>query len=473
MQAPPRSFFEKVWDDHVVADLGDNTWLIHIDRHFLHEMSGSVSFKGLKEAGRALRHPELTWATIDHVVDTFPGRGDETLIPHGADFIRAHREGCREFGIPLFDLDDARQGIVHVISPALGIALPGLTLVCGDSHTCTVGGVGAFAWGVGSSDSEHVFATQTLVQTRPKSMRVNFEGRVAPGVYAKDLILHLISRITADGGNGYAIEYAGPAIRGLSVEGRLTICNMAIELSARTGMVAPDEVTYEYLADREFSPKGAHWDRALDYWRSLPSDDGAAFDFEVDIDCDRVAPQITWGTSPEHSIGVSERIPDPASAPTARARATMERALGYAGLAPGMRLEGLPVNAAFIGSCTNSRLSDLRAAAEVLEGRKVAPGVRAICTPGSAEVKREAEAAGIARIFRDAGFEWREAGCSLCMSGGCGGESFGERERVITSTNRNFENRQGRGVISHLASPATVALSAVEGRIADVRRLAR
>jgi len=470
MSVGPATLFEKIWREHVVSELGNNTFLLYIDRNFLHEMSGAVSFKGLEEAGRVVRRPELTWATVDHVLDTFPGRTDETRIPQGGAFIRKLREGTRRFGIPLFDLDSDFQGIVHVISPDLGIALPGATLVCGDSHTCTVGGIGALAWGIGSTDSEHALVTQTIVQTKPLSMRVDFLGAPASGVTPKDLVLYLIGQITADGGNGYAIEFAGPAVRAMSVEGRLTICNMAIELSARTGIVAPDDVTFEYLYGKPFAPQGETWEQALAHWRSLPSDDGASFDRVVEIDCAKIAPQVTWGTSPEHVVGVDGVVPDPAEAETTRARLGMEKALAYTGLAPGTRLEGLPIEGAFIGSCTNSRLCDLRAAAALLRGRKVAPGVKAICTPGSTRVKRAAESEGIDRVFKDAGFEWRESGCSLCMSAGASGEDFGTARRVISSTNRNFENRQGRGVTSLLASPATVALSAVNGRVSDVRK---
>jgi 3-isopropylmalate/(R)-2-methylmalate dehydratase large subunit len=468
---PPATLFEKIWRDHVVKDLGNNTFLVYIDRNFLHEVSGAISFKGLAEAGRSVRRADLTYATIDHVVDTFPGRGDQPKIPRGGEFIRGLREGAARSGVTLFDLDSELQGIVHVISPALGIALPGSTLVCGDSHTCTVGGIGALAWGIGSSDSEHVLATQTLVQTKPAVMRVDFDGIPPGGVTAKDMILHLIGRITADGGNGYAIEYAGAAVSALSVEGRLTLCNMAIELSARTGMVAPDDVTFEYLCGTPFAPQGEMWERAIACWRALPSDPDATFDRVVVIDCTRLAPQVTWGTSPEHVVAIDGVVPDPAAADSARARLGIEKALAYTGLTPGTRLEGLPIEAAFIGSCTNSRLSDLRAAAAILEGRKVAPGVKAICTPGSTQVKRQAEAEGIDRVFKEAGFEWRESGCSLCMSAGASGETFGAARRVISSTNRNFENRQGRGVTSFLASPATVALSAVNGCISDVRKV--
>lgn len=465
MSIAAQTMLDKIWADHVVQDFGDNTYLLHVDRTFLHELA-AVAFDTLKKMNRPIVRPELTFATVDHLLDTFPGRTDQTLIPNGAEFIRVLRKGAQDSGVTLFDLDSPRQGIVHVIAPELGIALPGTIFVCCDSHTSTIGGVGALAWGIGTTDIEHVMATQCIVQTRPLRMRVNFNGRLLQGVTAKDLILYLIGRISADGGNGYAIEYAGPVMRALSIEERLSICNMSIELSARAGMVAPDDATFEYLHDRPYSPKGAQWDSAVAYWRTLASDAAASFDREVDIDCTQISAQVTWGTSPEHVIGIGERVPDPAKAASARERSSMERALSYMRLSPGESVEGLPIDAAFIGSCTNSRISDLRAAAKILAGRKIAPAVQAICTPGSMAVKRQAEAEGIDRIFRDAGFEWREPGCSLCMSGGAGGERFREKARVISSTNRNFEHRQGRDVRSHLASPATVAASAIMGRIA-------
>jgi 3-isopropylmalate/(R)-2-methylmalate dehydratase large subunit len=472
MTAPASAtLLDRIWTDHVVQDFGDNTYLLHVDRTFLHELA-AIAFDSLKQANRPIVCPELTFATVDHLLDTFAGRTDQTLIPNGAEFIRVLRKGAQESGVQLFDLDSPRQGIVHVIAPELGIALPGTIFVCCDSHTSTIGGVGSLAWGIGTTDIEHVMATQCIVQTKPLTLRVNFEGALGAGVTAKDLILHLIGKISADGGNGYAIEYAGPVIRRLSIEERLSICNMSIELSARAGMVAPDDTTYEYLHGRPFAPAGAAWDAAVKYWRTLPSSADAKFDREVTVDCNLIAPQVTWGTSPEHVIGIDDRVPDPARAVSARERSSMERALNYMNLKPGASVAGLSIDAAFIGSCTNSRISDLRAAAQILAGRKVAAGVQAICTPGSMAVKREAEAEGIDRVFRDAGFEWREPGCSLCMSGGAGGEKFREHARVISSTNRNFEHRQGRDVRSHLASPATVAASAVMGRITNPQTLA-
>ncbi|AUW58788.1 3-isopropylmalate dehydratase large subunit [Sphingobium sp. SCG-1] len=466
-----RTFFQKIWDDHTVADLGDGAFLIHIDRNFLHEVSGAVSLKNLDAEGRSVRCPELTFATLDHVLETVPGRGMTTRMPGGNDFLREFSERVGPHGIRYFDLDDPRQGIVHVIAPELGAALPGMTFICGDSHTCTVGGVGAFAWGVGSSDSEHALATQTVVATKPKTLRVNFTGTLPEGVFAKDMILALIGKYTANGGTGYAIEYAGEAVASLSMDGRLTLCNMAVEFGGRTGMVAPDDITFEYLKGREFSPTGDEWDRAVEYWRSLRSDPDAKYDAEYELDCSTLTPQVTWGTSPEHVVGIAETVPDPAGSSDAVMRSSRERAASYAELSGGQQVAGLPIEGAFIGSCTNSRIDDLRAAAEVLRGRKVAPGVTAICVPGSTATKLLAEAEGLDKVFIEAGFEWRESGCSLCMSGATGGESFPKNARVIASTNRNFEDRQGPNVRSHLASPVTVAASAIAGHIMDHRQL--
>jgi 3-isopropylmalate/(R)-2-methylmalate dehydratase large subunit len=455
MTPPPSTLIDKIWNDHLVADLGDDLFLVRIDRILLHERGGGLALRSLSEAGRGVRHPETVFATLDHVVDTRPGRTDATLIPHGTDFIRALRRGVREHGLRLFDIHDAQQGIVHVISPELGIALPGATLVCNDSHTGTLGGVGALAWGIGSSELEHVLATQTLVLHRPKTMRVTLDGTRPAWVTAKDLVLHLIGVVGAGGGNGFTVELAGNAVRHMTVDERLTLCNMLVELGARSGLIAPDDTTFESLERAAFSPRGRLWQDAVDYWRTLASDPEARFGKEVVVDCRALAPQVTWGTSPEQVIAVDACVPASGSA--------------YMGLAAGTPLEGLPIDAAFIGSCTNGRLSDLRAAAQVLRGRKVHAGIRALCVPGSSQVKRSAEAEGLDRVFRDAGFEWRESGCSLCFDGG--GEGFGPGQRVVTTTNRNFEGRQGPATRSHLASPATVAASAVAGCIADVRKL--
>ena len=464
-----RTIIQKLWDEHLVAELGDETALIYIDRVFLHERTGSVSLKGLEAAGRKVRNPEQVFCTMDHIVDTFPGRSDETRMPGGTAFITTTRQAAKDAGIQLFDLGDPRQGIVHVVSPEQGIALPGVTLVAPDSHTCTLGGLGAMAWGIGSTEGEHAMATKTLVIRRPKLMRIEFSGRLAPGVTAKDIILDLIGRHTASGGVGYALEFQGEAIRALPVEGRLTLCNMSVEFGAWTGIVEPDDVTFEYVQGRPFAPTEATWDQAVDYWRTLPSDDDAAYDREIHVDCHQLAPQVTWGTSPQHTTGIDGVVPHPADETDGNRRQLMERALDYIDLKPGTPMEGIPIDAAFIGSCTNSRLSDLRAAASILKGRRVAPGIKAICVPGSSQVKAAAESEGIDRIFTEAGFQWRESGCSMCFF--AGGESFGFEERVVTSTNRNFENRQGPRTRSHLASPVTVAASAIAGELADVRKV--
>jgi 3-isopropylmalate/(R)-2-methylmalate dehydratase large subunit len=470
MQSVTKTMLDKIWETHTVAELGGNTYLLHVDRHVLHEVSGAISFKGMQAAGRKVACPKLTFATVDHLLDTFKGRTDNPVIPNAHTFIRELRLGCKENNIPLFDVGNSRQGIVHVIAPELGIALPGVTLVCGDSHTCTVGGIGTYGLGVGSTDGETVLASQAVVQTKPKSMRILCNGLLKPGVTAKDLIMFIIGRISARGGEDCAIEFTGPAIARMSVAERLTVCNMAVELSARTGFVPPDDVTYEYLKGLVYSPKGALWEKAVAHWRTLPSDTGATFDFEHEFDCKEISPQVTWGTSPEQVVSIKGAVPDLVDSASPDTIASLQQAYQYMGLAPGARIEGLAVTGAFIGSCTNARLSDIEDAARILKGRKVADGVKAICTPGSEAVKREAEAKGLADVFRDAGFEWREPGCSLCMSGGAGGETFEPFSRIISSTNRNFENRQGRGVRSHLASPATVACSAVCGRISDVRK---
>jgi len=464
-----RTLIEKLWDEHAVADLGDGTTLLYVDRVFLHERTGSIALKGLEAAGRKVRNPEQVFCAMDHIVDTLPGRTDETMMPGGKAFITTTREAAKAAGITLFDLGDERQGIVHVVSPELGIAYPGVTLVCPDSHTCTQGALGALAWGIGSTEAEHAMATKTLVVRRPKSMRVRFDGQRPNGVTAKDMILHLIATHTASGGVGYAIEFAGSAVRELPMEARLTLCNMAVEFGAWTGLIAPDEVTFAYVKGRPYAPGGAAWDQALAHWKTLASDPDAAFDREIVIDMGEIVPKVTWGTSPQHAVGIDGVVPDPADEPDPNRRQLMQRALEYMALEPGTPLEGLPIEAAFIGSCTNSRLSDLRDAAAILKGRKVADGVRAIIVPGSTSVKRAAEAEGLDEIFRQAGFEWRESGCSMCFF--AGGENFGLETRVVSSTNRNFENRQGPRTRTHLASPTTVAASAVRGRLTDVRKL--
>ncbi|WP_298686259.1 3-isopropylmalate dehydratase large subunit [uncultured Sphingomonas sp.] len=458
-----QTLFAKIWDRHVVEDLGGGTGLVLIDRVLLHERTGGVALESLAAAGRAVASPAQVFATMDHVVDTLPGRTDRTIMPTGTAFITATRDAAKAAGITLFDLGDPRQGIVHVISPEQAIVLPGLTLVCPDSHTCSQGALGALAWGIGSSEAEHALATTTLRVTRPKTMRITIDGVLAAGVTAKDLALHLLARFGSAGARGHVLEYAGTAVRALDVEGRLTLCNMATECAAFSAIIAPDDTVFAYLEGRPYAPKGALWDRAVADWRTLTSDADAVFDTEHRVDAADVVPMVTWGTSPQQAVPLGGAVPafaDVSDRDTAEAHG---RALDYMGLAAGEALAGAAIDAAFIGSCTNARLSDLRRAAAILDGRHVAPGVRAICVPGSGAVKAAAEAEGLDRIFLDAGFEWREPGCSMCFF--AGGESFGAQQRVISSTNRNFESRQGPGTRSHLASPETVAASAIAGRI--------
>lgn len=459
----PETQLDKLWNLHHVANLGDGEHLLYIDRVFLHERTGSIALQGLSDARRTPRDTGRVFCTMDHIVDTYPGRSDETRMPGGKDFILATRRATQAAGIRLFDVNDPQQGIVHVIAAELGIALPGTTMVCPDSHSCTLGGLGALAWGIGSTEAEHAMATSTLRVRKPRSMRVRFDGRLRPGVTAKDMILHLIGTHGAGGGAGYAVEFAGSAIRDLDIEARMTLCNMAVEFSAFSGFVAADEKTFAYVHGRDFAPATDDWERVTRHWLSLNSDEGASFDHEIRLDCAHITPTVSWGTSPEHSVALSACVPDPALENDAKRREGMQKALRYMALEPGQPLAGLAIDAAFIGSCTNSRLSDLRLAADYLKGRHVAPGVSAVCVPGSSEVKAAAEAEGIDRIFIEAGFSWREAGCSMCFY--AGGETFGEGKRVISSTNRNFEGRQGPGTRTHLASPITVAASAVNGAI--------
>jgi 3-isopropylmalate/(R)-2-methylmalate dehydratase large subunit len=466
---PPRTLLDKIWTTHLVRDLGGGVGLLAIDRVFLHERTGSIALKSLRHSGRPVVDPRRVFCTMDHIVDTLPGRGDDTRVPGGRAFITETRAAALEAGIHLFDVRDPDQGIVHVISPELGIVLPGATVVCPDSHTCTQGALGALAWGIGSTEAEHALATATLRVRRPATMRVRFEGRLPPGVTAKDLSLALISRYGAAGGNGYAVEYAGSAVRALDVEARLTLCNMATEFSAMTALIAPDETTFDYLEGRRFVPRGAQWEHALGQWRSLVSDDGAAFDREIEINVDGLAPMITWGTSPQHAVRIDGRVPQFDAGGTSRE--AYERALAYMDLQsrPGDRIAG---DRRRVHRLVHQQppLRTCGARLQVLRGRRVAPGVRAICVPGSMSVKRQAEAEGLDGIFAAAGFEWRESGCSMCFY--AGGESFGARERVVSSTNRNFESRQGPETRTHIASPETVAASAIAGHLADVRRLA-
>lgn len=462
-----RTLLDKLWEVHVVDRLADGADLLHVDRILLHDLSGASALTELRDRGLVVAHPELVFATPDHAVSTAPGRGDGE--GSRAQRVVILREGSRSQGIRYYDVNEPGQGIVHVIGPEQGITLPGVTLVCGDSHTCTHGGLGALAWGVGSSELSHALVTQTSVQRRPKRMRVLFDGRRPEGVGPKDMILHLIGQIGADGGNGYGIEYAGSAIRDMSVEGRMTVCNLSIELGARIGLVAPDDTTFEFVAGREFAPEGDLWERALGHWRELASDDEAVFDQEIAVDVASLEPQITWGTSPENVVPLGGRVPNPSREADPHRRASMEHALEYMGLEPDAAIAGTPIHWVFVGSCTNARLSDLREAATVARGRKVAEGVTAWVVPGSQAVKREAEAEGLDKIFREAGFDWREPGCAMCVA--ANGEQVGPGERCVSTTNRNFIGRQGPRARTHLASPATAAASAIAGCIADARVL--
>jgi 3-isopropylmalate/(R)-2-methylmalate dehydratase large subunit len=460
--------FDKLWTSHVVADLGDGWGLLHIDRHLLHDLSGGRALEEVDERSLTVRNPELTFATPDHAVSSAPGRTGATFGP-GEKLFTGLRDRSAAHAIRFFNLGEDGQGIVHVMAPELGIVLPGVTLICGDSHTCTNGGMGALAFGVGSSELVHALATQTLRQRRPRTMRVMFEGATGPGVTPKDMILHVIGQVGAAAGTGFAVEYAGEAVRALPLEGRLTLCNLSIELGAKMGFVASDDTTYEYLRGRRYAPKGAAFDEAVAYWRTLATDEGAVFDREVRIDAAAIAPTITWGTSPEHAIGIGESIPDPESAPDASHREAWRSALAYMGLEPGQKIAGTKVDWVFVGSCTNSRISDLRAAAAVAKGRHVAPGVTAWVVPGSERVKRDAESEGLDQIFRDAGFAWREPGCSMCVA--ANGERVPPGARSVSTSNRNFVGRQGPGARTHLASPAMAVAAVVTGAITDVRTL--
>ena len=457
------TLFEKLWRLHQVKDLGGGEHLLYIDRVFLHERTGSVALSSLEDSGRKVREPARTFCTMDHIVDTFIGRGDSTLMPSGGEFIKATRSSSLNAGITLFDIGDSYQGIAHIVAAELGIALPGLSQICPDSHTCTLGGLGLLAWGVGSTEAEHALATSTLRVQKPRTMRVTFSGCPSPGVTAKDMILYLIGRFGAAGGAGHAVEFAGAAVTNFSVEERMTLCNMAVEFSAFTGIVAPDVATQSYVEGRVYTPSGDSWDAACKHWQTLHSDKEANFDREIAIDCADIKPSVTWGTSPEHTVSIDGVVPDPALATDSRQQYSMSKALAYMGLQPGTAMNGVPIDAAFIGSCTNSRISDIRAVAQYLRGKKVAPGIAAVCVPGSSQVKATAEAEGLHEILMAAGFEWREAGCSMCFY--AGGETFGAGKRVVSSTNRNFEGRQGPGTRTHLASPVTVAASACAGFI--------
>jgi len=467
---PRRTLFEKIWTQHVVAELSGELSLLSIDRHFLHDLEGGPNFIRLAKLGYRVHDPDLTYAMPDHAIASLPGRTTDTN-PTGGRLLRELRRGAFTAGIKLFDIGDEGQGIVHVAAPEMGLTLPGATVVCPDSHTCTHGAFGALAIAIGSSEVAHVLATQTLRQKKPKTMRIRLEGSRAPGVSAKDVILSTIGLLGTAVGRGHALEFAGSLVDQLTIEERLTVCNLSIELGSKTGIMAPDDATYQYLSGRAYAPKGALFDKAVAHWRKLPSDEDALFDAEHVIHVPEIAPQITWGTSPQDVIDVTGRIPDPSNEANAERRNNMEAALKYMGLRPGDAIEGTPVDWVFIGSCTNGRLSDLHEAATALSGQKVAAGVRAWIVPGSVAVKRAAEREGLHRKFLEAGFEWREPGCSMCV--GANGDIIAPGERSVSTTNRNFVGRQGPGARTHLASPAMAVAAAVAGRIADIRKLGR
>ncbi len=463
--AAPTTLFDKIWSDHVVHVGEDGTCLLYIDRHLVHEVTSPQAFEGLRAAGRKVRRPEATLAVADHNIPTANRAagitGEDSRIQ-----VEALERNVRDFGVPYYEIEDVRQGIVHIIGPEQGFTLPGATIVCGDSHTATHGAFGALAFGIGTSEVEHVLATQTLLQKPARNMRITVNGSPGPGVTPKDLILAIIGRIGTAGGTGHVIEYAGPAIRALSMEGRMTVCNMTIEAGARAGLIAPDDTTFEYLKGRPMAPKGAAWEAAITYWRTLKSDDDAAYDTEVTLDAAEIEPQVTWGTSPQDVLPISAAVPDPADEADEARRAAMRRSLEYMGLTPGTPLKEIAIDWVFIGSCTNGRIEDLRAAAGVALGRKVAPGVSAMVVPGSGLVREQAEDEGLDRVFLDAGFEWRQPGCSMCLA--MNADRLKPGERCASTSNRNFEGRQGKGGRTHLVSPAMAAASAIAGHLADV-----
>jgi 3-isopropylmalate/(R)-2-methylmalate dehydratase large subunit len=463
----PQTLFDKIWDAHVVCDEGDGLFLLHVDRHIVVDMNGNA-FATLEKRGIGVHSPELTFATIDHSIVTDPNDPDRHSLD--SPVVRELRAGTAQHGVRLFDIDTPGHGIVHVVAPELGLVLPGMTVAVGDSHTCTNGALGALAWGVGQGEVAHILATQTTRLRKPRTLRITLNGQIEPGVTAKDVILALIGKLGARAGEGYAIEYCGPLIASLPMEARLTLCNMTVELGARFGLIAPDDVTYRYIANKPFTPRGPQWDAAMAYWRGLSTDVGATFDTEIVLDMSDLAPQITWGNSLDAVMAIDGRVPDPAAAQNTMTRLEMQQWLHYMGLTPGEPIAGQPVHRIFLGSCTNSRISDLRAAAALIEGRKVADGVVAWAVPGSANVRNQAEAEGLDNVFREAGFEWRTPGCSICA--GLNGEIAQPGERVVATSNRNFAGRQGPGSRTHIAGPLVAAASACLGVIADPRTLA-
>ena len=466
-----RTLYDKIWESHLVHSADDGTCLMYVDRHLIHEVTSPQAFEGLRVAGRKVRRPDATLAVPDHNVPTTPERKagiikDETSRIQ----VQTLADNCKEFGITYYAMDDKRQGIVHIVGPEQGFTQPGTTIVCGDSHTSTHGAFGALAFGIGTSEVEHVLATQTLIQRHAKNMLVRVDGKLSPGVTAKDITLAVIGKIGTAGGTGYVIEYAGEAIRNLSMEGRMTVCNMSIEAGARAGLIAPDEKTFDYLKGRPMSPTGANWDKAVAYWKTLPSDTGAKYDVEVILNAADIAPQVTWGTSPEQVLPITATVPDPASEPDESKKKAIERALEYMGLTAGAKLSDIPIDKVFIGSCTNGRIEDLREAAGMAKGRKVAANVKlAMVVPGSGLVKEQAEKEGLDKIFLSAGFEWREPGCSMCLA--MNADKLEPGERCASTSNRNFEGRQGRGGRTHLLSPAMAVAAAVMGHLADVRKI--
>ncbi|MDD9900929.1 MAG: 3-isopropylmalate dehydratase large subunit [Alphaproteobacteria bacterium] len=464
----PRTLFQKIWDSHVVHKNDDGTCVLYIDRHLVHEVTSPQAFEGLRMASRKVRRPDATLAVADHNVPT-SDRSKGISDPESRLQIETLTKNCNEFGITLFDMNDKRQGIVHVVGPEQGLTQPGMTIVCGDSHTSTHGAFGALAFGIGTSEVEHVLATQTLLQKPAKNMRITVDGTLGAGVTAKDVVLAIIGTIGTAGGTGYVVEFAGSVIRDLSMEGRMTVCNMTIEGGARAGLIAPDETTFEYIKGRPYAPQGDDFEKAVSYWKNLASDDGATYDKEVTLKAADIAPQVTWGTSPEDALPITASVPDPANTNDPARKAAMERALSYMGLAAGQKLTDVKIDKVFIGSCTNGRIEDMRAVATIAKGRKVAEGVYAMIVPGSGLVKAQAEQEGLDKIFIEAGFDWREPGCSMCLA--MNADRLEPGERCAATSNRNFEGRQGKGGRTHLMSPAMAAAAAVTGRLADVREL--
>lgn len=466
MTTKPQTLFEKIWNDHIVHDQNDGTCLIYIDRHLVHEVTSPQAFEGLRTSGRTVRKTANTLAVMDHNVPT-SNRAEGIAQEDSRIQIETLEKNCKEFGVQLFDLFDKRQGIVHIIGPEQGFTLPGMTIVCGDSHTSTHGAFGALAFGIGTSEVEHVLATQTLIQSPAKTMLVRVDGQLQAGVTAKDMVLSIIREIGTSGGTGYVIEFAGEAVRNLSMEGRMTMCNMSIEGGARAGMIAPDETTFEYIKGRPMAPTGENWDKALAYWKSLPSDEGAIYDKTVVLNAADIPPVVTWGTTPEDVIEITGNVPTPSDFDDKNKRASVERMLDYMGLTAGMAITDIKIDKMFLGSCTNARIEDLREAAIVAKGKKVAPHVDAMIVPGSGLVKEQAEAEGLDQVFIDAGFDWREPGCSMCLA--MNADRLEPGERCASTSNRNFEGRQGKGGRTHLMSPAMAAAAAIKGYLADVR----